>query len=308
MYTVHNHTIDHQRDQGMKYDAAYRRTPLKGESPRTDSQSLHESQSSVERKAQPWMKNVTLSKNDLMWDDCDEEEEQFMNIPKLVSPTSPSRCTSLSSLAATLSSLPSLSNEPPFRQHHSDSSDENDDVLSQQLPRFRQDLIMDHSDVELQVNSLQTSLQRSISSDSIPIPALIESTLNFSESFVASQKQILQHIQHNSASNSQSSLHLPNEQQPPSSPWSTSGNQSFREETFDGNGSKIRIHDKERVYAAMNQGTARILQCIGCSKHMMATSDIELVFCPACGTVTPLDIARVQSDALDASQPTLPRR
>jgi hypothetical protein len=60
-------------------------------------------------------------------------------------------------------------------------------------------------------------------------------------------------------------------------------------------GANIKVLDQERVYAALNEGSATIVQCIGCNKHMLATSDIHLILCPACGTLTPLDFATALS-------------
>ena len=148
-------------------------------------------------------------------------------------PPSLSPSSSLASMAAALSSLPSMSMiEPQLLRHTASdsSSDENDIMPSCQLPRFRQDKVLDHLDVERQMGDLRTALQRSLSSGSIAMPPLEEANLSFSESFVASQQQILEQIQNGSASNSQSSIQLPPSERrsPPLSP--SSGNRSFREE------------------------------------------------------------------------------
>ena len=58
-------------------------------------------------------------------------------------------------------------------------------------------------------------------------------------------------------------------------------------------GSRITLLDQDRVYAAIENGTATVLKCVGCSKHLLATNDVKLVFCPGCGTLSPVTLAKV---------------
>jgi hypothetical protein len=57
--------------------------------------------------------------------------------------------------------------------------------------------------------------------------------------------------------------------------------------------SRIMVFDQDRVYAAIENGTATVLKCVGCSKHLLATDDVKLVFCPGCGTLSPVTLAKV---------------
>jgi hypothetical protein len=59
-------------------------------------------------------------------------------------------------------------------------------------------------------------------------------------------------------------------------------------------GSRIKVFDQQdRVYAAVENGTATVLKCVGCSKHLLATNDVKLVFCPGCGTLSPVTLAKL---------------
>jgi hypothetical protein len=58
-------------------------------------------------------------------------------------------------------------------------------------------------------------------------------------------------------------------------------------------GSRIKVFDQDRVYAAIENGTATVLKCVGCSKHLLATSDVNLVFCPECGSLSPVTLAKL---------------
>lgn len=132
----------------------------------------------------------------------------------------------------------------------------------------------------------------------------------YSESFIASQEEIMTQIERNATTFQPPSPEMQRQQQAgvhtaiPSSVATTKSLSPSRvsipskqgsfdhssEERLDSIGSTVRIHDKERVLSAMNQGTAQILQCIGCAKHMMVTSDVELAYCPSCGTLTPFEM------------------
>lgn len=83
---------------------------------------------------------------------------------------------------------------------------------------------------------------------------------------------------------------------------------TYHEQSFNERGSKVRIHDEERVFAAMTNGTARIVQCVGCSRHLLATRDIELVYCPVCHTITPMEIGGLLPHASSSCCENVARR
>lgn len=286
----------------LKYAAAYRKTDSGAVKRRLwhSQPNCHEGSAMIRCRSEPWMKRMSLSSKDLIWGSCNEKEEEFMDIrPKSPPLMGESDAVPLMKMAAALSSLPG-NPTMPLIPNMNDFSPQN----KWNLPRFRQDMIMDHMDVEFRMRDLQTTLQRSISSDSMPE----EPTLQYSDSFIAAQEKIMFQIKRESVPSTP-------ERRQGGGGWSPkrtaaspciSTAKSFspsrmsspkqclprysREETLDSVGSKVLIHDEERVYRAMDQGTARIVQCVGCSKHMMATMDMELVYCPGCGTLTPFEL------------------
>ena len=305
MYTIES-SINPSRpsDAQTKYEPAYGKddkAPVRRRQTHSQ-QNSHEGIIAVQRRSEPWMERMSVSTKDLIWGSCNVKEEAFMTIrpksPPLIN-TSSMAPEPLVKMARALSSLPGHSGKSlmPTENDLSWPSDRNP-------PRFRQDTIMDHVDVELRVQGLQTTLQRSISSDSTPD----EPPLKFSDSFIASQKEMMVQIESSSSGPSSSERLLAGKASParlpsPSagstktmspqrmaSPKLSSPQRSSREETVNSMGCKVRIHDEERVYRAMDDGTASIIQCVGCSKHMMAASDIELVLCPNCGTLTPFEV------------------
>jgi hypothetical protein len=60
---------------------------------------------------------------------------------------------------------------------------------------------------------------------------------------------------------------------------------------------KIKIFDQDRVYDAIDRGTAMVLKCVACGKHMLASDDIKLIFCPACCTLAPVELARARASS-----------
>lgn len=85
-------------------------------------------------------------------------------------------------------------------------------------------------------------------------------------------------------------------------PFCSSSHTTTNEHTIGELGSKVRIqHDEARVYAAMKNGTATLVQCVGCSRHLLATRDVELVYCPGCGTITPIEIGECLPDSPPSS-------
>lgn len=55
-------------------------------------------------------------------------------------------------------------------------------------------------------------------------------------------------------------------------------------------GKRVRIHDKDRAYAALANGDAAIFRCGECRKALLASKDTKLLYCSECGTLTPTDI------------------
>jgi hypothetical protein len=60
-------------------------------------------------------------------------------------------------------------------------------------------------------------------------------------------------------------------------------------------GSLIKILGRSRVYDALADGTTKIITCIGCESNLLATLSTRLLFCPDCGTLTPIDLSVSQS-------------
>jgi hypothetical protein len=335
MYALQTIPMNHPSgDAKLKYEATHRKADetIVGRPPREPSQKRrHEAISAVENRTKPWMKHLTLSSKDLIWGSCSSMEEEFMDVSTNhkssstssppVSPTSRSEShhhpeDPLAEMTAALSSLPGNHTKMAI------SAGNNLSLESDQhsFPRFRQDLIMDHDDVELKMQELQASLLRSTSSDSLPLMALEESSLSYSTSFVATQREIMSQIMRDSTSSfccfeprgggdggpgPTSRAATTNDTGGGSrvaplrsmeSKHSSLSSSTTREETLDGTGSKVRIHGEGRVFAAMDQGTASLLQCLGCSRHMMATNDMKLVYCPGCGTLTPFEMGLVPSN------------
>jgi hypothetical protein len=283
MYSVQ--TPEHQRDS-LKQKTAYFRDAFPASNIRGRSAALHESSPAVEQADEPWMKHMTQNVSDLMNDKIDPKEEFHMRIPSGRTTNRASQSLSLSpinrrsTLMSTLDDSPTIG--PPQMTQLSDTSSSNGSPFPQY---YRLDRVVDsEDDIDREVEILLTALDRQ-KLEGCPQPRTCEELkLEFSESFVTEQQNILSRIQ----------------QQPQSpavgknSTIATDDRQStVREEKVDAKGSKIRIHDQSRVYAAIKEGTAKVLKCIGCSRHMLATSDIKLVFCPGCGTLTPVEMGEV---------------
>lgn len=259
----------------------------------------HRDISTIDIRLQPWMKNFTLSSKDLIWGSCDPIEEQFMSISNVTNASVPIKSPS----SPMISTKSSLSDNIPIATNSRDRHEH-------EYPRFRQDLIMDREDVDLQMLELQaTTLQRSSSlSNSPPVSSpreklalragvMDQTDPDFPFSCESEHAKHVSCGQISADDEEQGQSVMEQGGRPPDrnaggtrlypSPYATT---STCEHTIDERGSQVRIHDEERVYAAMKNGTARLVQCVGCSRHMLATRDIELVYCPGCGTITPIEI------------------
>lgn len=117
-------------------------------------------------------------------------------------------------------------------------------------------------------------------------------SLEFSESFVRDQHNILARIKEENESargrNNNNNNHATARRTHPAGR-KRSGRIQPIETSI---GRNIKLHDQDRVYAALHDGSATVIKCIGCSKHMMVTTDIKLVFCPGCGTLSPITLAQ----------------
>lgn len=276
-----------------------------------------------------WRKHMTLSSRDLIWDSCDGKEHLFMSLQQDSKKDVAS--SSLFKMQEALAALPGSSfvfHTPTEGPLLSDSNttctttlssschSQADSTSTGPLPRFRRERIMDHDDVELCCQNLRppttalttTSLLRANSSDSFEVPDLLETDLYCSESLMESQQRIMNLIQSEMVSQ-EDAIHLQPSSQEATITATTTTTTTTREEILvDGNGSKVRIHDQQRVYTAMDQGMARVIQCIGCMRHMMATQDSELIYCPSCGTLNPAELARIPSNTRGANCPIVSRR
>ena len=132
--------------------------------------------------------------------------------------------------------------------------------------------------------------------------------LEFSASFVAQQEAILSRIQRKERKEV---------------PCTSTTNESIKSTATHGDhrrempirenhnlqiGSNIKIHDQNRVYDAIHNGNATVIKCIGCTNHMLSTKDIELVFCPGCGILSPTKLAQISRGKCPASIQTSLRR
>lgn len=59
-------------------------------------------------------------------------------------------------------------------------------------------------------------------------------------------------------------------------------------------GSLVNILGRDRVYDALANGTTKIITCIGCESNLLATLSTKLLFCPDCGTLTPINLTKSQ--------------
>ena len=60
----------------------------------------------------------------------------------------------------------------------------------------------------------------------------------------------------------------------------------------------FKIVGQEKVFQAMDNGTAVVVKCLGCDKHMMAATEIKFVYCPGCGTLSPIDMSMMTESAI----------
>jgi hypothetical protein len=138
---------------------------------------------------------------------------------------------------------------------------------------------------------------------------LKELSLKASESFVAEQEAILKQIQQQPGGEQPPRRHpapqdeddeaeqhtsrrpsrrMTTAQRPPQHSGGTKTNK--KEGGSSSSYTNLKIIGQERVYAAIDKGTATVVKCLGCAKHMMTTKDIKLVYCPGCGTLSPVSL------------------
>jgi hypothetical protein len=53
-----------------------------------------------------------------------------------------------------------------------------------------------------------------------------------------------------------------------------------------GSGQQVPLHGQERTQQAIGNGTALVVQCLGCENYMQVTPAASLMFCPVCETVS----------------------
>ena len=252
--------------------------------------------------------NMTRSVRDLMADTTDQGEELHMSLP-----TSKRRCTDRSKMLMRLpfaSTLPSSREVPPKRVRPGvqtpcygetpavlplrradpssleDDGEEDDFALrlkGEVYPRFRLDTIVGKEELasalctfreDLKMDSKQFGKEEIEEDIECPPP-----------DFVKSQEDIWHQIKQDK------SKKRTTEQE--KSPMNTIQNNGARSTNVAG--TNIKILEQDRVYAALSDGSAMMLKCVGCGKHMLATSDISYVFCPNCSTLSPVDLANESS-------------
>ena len=251
--------------------------------------------------------SMTLSVRDLLSDNLDKGEELHMTLP-----TSKRRCSDRRKMllrmpfASTLPPgqevslrrvrpgihTPCHGDNPavlPLRRAGSGSIEENEGkdksalrLGGEMYPRFRLDTIVGKDELASALCSFRETLEL----DSAEFGGCYsddgeECTMDF----VKSQEELWQQIKQERQRERTSDQERPSMEPCPHS----------CTRSADVAGTKIKILEQERVYAALSDGSAMMLKCIGCGKHMLATSDIMYVFCPNCSTLSPVDLAYASS-------------
>jgi hypothetical protein len=96
----------------------------------------------------------------------------------------------------------------------------------------------------------------------------------------------------------------------PAASSSSSSKGSKAQRTVDlGAGEQVPLHGQEKTKQAIKDGTAALVQCIGCQNWMQVTDNATLMFCPVCQTVSPVEknganasVSMEQAQQLDADQ------
>jgi len=69
-----------------------------------------------------------------------------------------------------------------------------------------------------------------------------------------------------------------------------------------GGGQEVAVQGPERTQAAIQDGTAMLVQCINCENWMQVTSSASLMYCPVCAVVSPIDSTTAAMSKEEAMQ------
>jgi hypothetical protein len=75
-----------------------------------------------------------------------------------------------------------------------------------------------------------------------------------------------------------------------------------------GGGQQVALHGQERTRAAIENGTAILVQCINCQNWMQVTETATLMYCPVCSVVSPVERQSAVFTKEEAMQLTADRR
>jgi uncharacterized membrane protein len=75
-----------------------------------------------------------------------------------------------------------------------------------------------------------------------------------------------------------------------------------------GGGQEVALHGPERTKAAIEDGTAAIVQCMNCENWMQVTSNATLMYCPVCKVVCPVEHQNTVYTQEEAAQMTADRK
>ena len=75
-----------------------------------------------------------------------------------------------------------------------------------------------------------------------------------------------------------------------------------------GGGQHVALHGQERTRAAIENGTAILVQCVHCQNWMQVTDTATLMFCPVCSVVSPVERQFAVLTKEEAMQLTADRR
>jgi hypothetical protein len=69
-----------------------------------------------------------------------------------------------------------------------------------------------------------------------------------------------------------------------------------------GHGESVPLHGGEETDQAIKDGTALVVQCMSCSNWMQVTGEANLMLCPVCGVVCPVEKTGATGDMETAAQ------
>jgi hypothetical protein len=69
-----------------------------------------------------------------------------------------------------------------------------------------------------------------------------------------------------------------------------------------GGGQEVALQGPERTQAAIQDGTAMLVQCVNCENWMQVTSSATLMYCPVCAVVSPIDSTTAAMSKEEAMQ------